>query len=253
LALVLVLVVQVVPARVVDRALVSGLQVPEDTASRSMALQTRQGGRSLPFPFNWRVELHPILVHFPVALLSMALLFDVIGWARKSSSLRVAGLYCLAAGAVGTVLAVLSGRITPEANEREGGAAVAAPAIHLPDLAHFFSGRRVEVHEHWGYILLALVVLWVAARLAVALGKLRRPELAMVAGVLTFAVLLVTGYSGGALVYRERGRESGQVVPATAASIAPITRRSSSSGAASPTPEPWHQVAPAVARDGARR
>ena len=109
----------------------------------------------MPFPFNWRVEmLHPILVHFPIALLSMALLFDVIGWVRNSSSFRSAGLYCLATGAVGTLLAVLSGLITPDAREREGGAAVAAPGFHFPNLAHFFSGRRVEVHEHWGYVLL---------------------------------------------------------------------------------------------------
>ena len=209
----------------------------------------------MPFPFNWRVELHPILVHFPVALLSMALLFDVVGWARKSSSFRIAGLYCLAAGAVGTVLAVLSGRITPDAREREGGAALAAPGLHLPDLAHFLAGRRVEVHEHWGYILLALVVLWVAARAALAVGRLRRPGLAMIAGALTFAVLLATGYSGGELVYRQRdrGRETGQVVPVAAASTAPTTRGVPSLGAATPTPEPGHRIARAVAGGGTGR
>jgi len=207
----------------------------------------------LPFPFNWRVELHPILVHFPVALLSVALVFDIIGWARKSSSFRVAGLYCLAAGAVGTVLAVLSGRITPEASEREGSAAVAAPGLHLPDLTHFFSGRRVEVHEHWGYVLLALVALWVAARVAVALGTLRRPGLAMIAGALTFAVLVATGYSGGELVYRERGRgrEIGQAVPAAPGTL--TTRRAPSSGAADATRERGYRMARAVAGNGTER
>jgi len=181
----------------------------------------------LPFPFNWRLELHPILVHFPVALLSVALLFDGIAWVRSSSSFRSAGLYCLVAGGVGTVLAVLSGRITPEAQEREGRSAIEVPGLHLPDLGHFFTGRRVEVHEHWGYILLVLVVLWVAARVAVDLGKLRRPVLAMTAGALTMVVLLITGYSGGELVYRQRdrGRETGQVVPMTSASTAPTTHR----------------------------
>jgi len=207
----------------------------------------------LLFPFNWRLELHPILVHFPVALLSMALLFDVIGWARKSSSLRVAGLYCLAAGAVGTVLAVLSGWITPDAREREGPVATLAPGIHLPDLAHFFSGRRVEVHEHWGYILLALVVLWVAARGAVALGTLRRPGLAMIAGALTFAVLVATGYSGGELVYRERGRgrDTGQAAPAAPGTLS--TRRTPSSGAVDATRERGHGIARVVAGNGTER
>jgi len=207
----------------------------------------------LPFAFNWRLELHPILVHFPVALLSVALLFDVIAWVRTSSSFRSAALYCLVAGGIGTVLAVLSGRITPEAREREGRAAIAASGLHLPDLGHFFTGGRVEVHEHWGYVLLALVVLWVAARAAVALGKLRRPGLAMTAGALTLVVLLITGYSGGELVYRQRdrGREISQVVPAIAASTVPTTRRAPSSGTV--TPEPGHRITQEVARDGARR
>jgi uncharacterized membrane protein len=158
----------------------------------------------------------------------VALLFDVIGWARNSSSLRLAGLYSLIAGAAGTVLAVLSGRMTPDAREREGGAALAAPGLHLPDFAHFFSGRRVEVHEHWGFILLALVLLWVVLRLAAGVGRLRRPWLAMTAGVLTFAVLLVTGYSGGEIVYRQRGRERdrGQMLQVNTQSNARASQRS---------------------------
>jgi uncharacterized membrane protein len=162
------------------------------------------------------VELHPIVVHFPVALLSMALVFDVIGWMRASSSFRSAGLYCLVAGALGTILAVVSGLITPDARERGRGAAAAARGMHLTNLAHFFTGRRVEVHEHWGYILLALAVLWVAVRVALALGTLRRPGIAMIAGVLTCIALLITGYLGGELVYRQRGRnrEIGQAAPA---------------------------------------
>ena len=193
----------------------------------------------MPSAFNWRLELHPVLVHFPVALLSVALLFDIIGFGRRSSSLTAAGLYCLIAGAVGTVLAVLSGRMTPEAREREGRAAVAAPGLHLPDFGHFFAGGRVQVHEHWGYILLAVVALWVAARLAVAVRKLDRPWVAMTAGVLTFAVLVITGYSGGELVYRERGRdrEGGQVMPVPAPWEA-STRHAPSSRAAGPRPSP---------------
>jgi hypothetical protein len=114
------------------------------------------------------------------------------------------------------VLAVLSGRLTPEAREGEGrGELAAAVQGHLPSIQSFFSGRRVTVHEHWGYVLLALVIVWLAIRLAVHLNALRRPLLAVVAGILTVVVLLITGYSGGSLVYRERGRdrEGGYVVP----------------------------------------
>ena len=171
------------------------------------------GGSLLPLHFNWRVELHPIMVHFGVALLCLALLFDIIGAVWKSQSFRSAGLYTLVAGAVGAALSVLSGLNTPDAREREGGSVMQA---HLPAIQAFFSGRRVEVHKHWGYVLLILVVVWLAARVAVHLNHLRRPGLAMVAGVLTLIVLFITGYSGGELVYRERGRggDAGYTVPA---------------------------------------
>jgi len=157
--------------------------------------------------------LHPIMVHFGVALLCLALLFDIVGAVWRSESFRSAGLYTLVAGAVGTALSVLSGLVTPEAREREGGDVVQA---HLSVIQAFISGRRVEVHKHWGYVLLAVVILWLAARIAVHLNQLRRPGLAMIAGVLTLIVLFITGYYGGELVYRERGRggDAGFTAPA---------------------------------------
>jgi len=171
---------------------------------------------SLPLHFNWRLESHPVLVHFPIALLCLAFLFDVIGILAKSQSFRSAGLYCLVAGAVGSVLAVLSGRITPEAREHGGREGVRALQSHLPLIQRLFSGRRVEIHEHWAYVLLVIVALWLAARIAVHLNRLRRQELAMVAGALALVVLLITGYYGGELVYREHGRnrDGGFIAPA---------------------------------------
>jgi uncharacterized membrane protein len=171
--------------------------------------------RLLPLHFNWRVEAHPIIVHFGVALLCVAFLFDLIGVLGKIQSFRTAGLYTLVAGAVGTGLSVLSGLWTPESREREGGGAIQP---HLPTIQSFFSGRRVEIHKHWGYVLLALVILWLAVRIMDHLHRLRRPALAMVAGALTLIVLVITGYYGGELVYRERerGGHVGYTVPSHA-------------------------------------
>jgi uncharacterized membrane protein len=164
----------------------------------------------LSLHFNWRVEAHPVLVHFPIALLCLAFVFDAIGLVRHSGSFRSAGLYCLVTGAIGAALAVLSGWITPEAREGEGREGLAGGLHpHLPSISRFFSGRLVQVHEHWGYVLLAMVVLWLAARAGAELNKSRRPGLAMVAGAVALAVLFITGYYGGELVYRERGRERG--------------------------------------------
>ena len=78
----------------------------------------------MPFHFNWQVELHPVIVHFAVGLLCFALLLDAIGAIWKSQSARLAALYCLIGGTVATVLSVVSGKITPEAREREGDEAL---------------------------------------------------------------------------------------------------------------------------------
>jgi uncharacterized membrane protein len=178
-------------------------------------LSPQTGGILLPVHFNWRVEAHPILAHFPIALLCLAFLFDVIGVLWKSQSFRSAGLYCLVAGAVGSALAVISGRLTPEAREHERDKGFGTLQAHLPAIQRFFSGSRVQVHEHWGYVLLAVVALWLVVRIAVHLDRLRRPGLAVIAGALTLIVLLITGYYGGELVYRERGRggDAGYVAP----------------------------------------
>jgi uncharacterized membrane protein len=163
----------------------------------------------LPLQFNWRVELHPVLAHFPIALLFLAFLLDGIGWVWKSQAPRIAAFYCLVAGAIGTVLTVISGLLTPEAREREGGALQGAPL----SLRTFFSGRLVEVHKHWGYVLLALVVLWLAARVLAQVRPPRWRGLAMSISVLVMIALIMTGYYGGDLVYGRRGRGRGQMVP----------------------------------------
>jgi uncharacterized membrane protein len=163
---------------------------------------------------NWPVELHPMLVHFPIALLCFAFFLDAAAWLWRSQSARIAALYSLAGGAVGTLVSVLSGLITPEASEREGEALQGAALPQPFSLHGFFSGRLVEVHKHWGYVLLALVIVWLGVRLAAHLRS-RWQGVAMGVGVLAFIVLVLTSYYGGDLVYGRRGRERGWVTPAS--------------------------------------
>ncbi len=165
----------------------------------------------MAFHFNWPVELHPVLVHFPIALLCFAFFLDVAAWLWKSQSARIAAGYALAAGAITTVLSVLSGLATPEAREREGRELLRGSF----SLHGFFSGRLVEVHKHWGYILLALVILWLIIRLAAQVRSARWHGLAMGVGVLALIALVLTGYYGGDLVYGRRERERGQVAPSS--------------------------------------
>ena len=149
-----------------------------------------------------------MLVHFPIALLCFAFLLDGAAWLWKSQPARSAGLYALVAGAVMAALAVVSGLITPEAREREGRRLAEGSF----SLYRFFSGRLVEVHKHWSYVLLALVVLWLVVRVASHLRSARWHGLSLAIGVLALIALVLTGYYGGGLVYGRRGRERGQVV-----------------------------------------
>jgi uncharacterized membrane protein len=50
-----------------------------------------------------------MLVHFPVALLSTAILFDVIGALRRRGDLQKIGWWMMLSGTVGLLLAVASG------------------------------------------------------------------------------------------------------------------------------------------------
>jgi uncharacterized membrane protein len=156
----------------------------------------------LPVHFNWRLELHPILVHFAVALLCFAFFLDAIAWLFKSPSARSAAFYALLAGTFATVLSVMSGLVTPEAREHERpGANFRLDAFTL---IRFFSGRLVEVHKHWGFVLLALVVLWSVLRVVAQFRPHRWQGVAMGISVLALLALVITGYYGGDLVYGGR-------------------------------------------------
>ena len=58
--------------------------------------------------YDWP-RLHAALNDLPTALLLIAVLFDVLALARRSQTLRAVGFWTLMAGAVGGVLAVISG------------------------------------------------------------------------------------------------------------------------------------------------
>lgn len=156
---------------------------------------------------NWPVELHPMVVHFSIALLCFALFLDVVAWTRGSESARIAALYALIGGAAATALSVLSGLITPESREREGRGALQGLGAHSFSLQRLFSGRLVEVHKHWGYVLLALVVVWLVLRVAAQRRAMKWNATTAGVAVLTVIALVVTGYYGGDLVYGRRGRE----------------------------------------------
>lgn len=54
-------------------------------------------------------NIHPLFIHFPIALLSVGLLFDIVGSAFKNDSLRNSGWWCQVSGIVAIIGATITG------------------------------------------------------------------------------------------------------------------------------------------------
>ena len=131
--------------------------------------------------------VHPMLVHFPIALLALSVMADLIAFFRHSDSLRNTGWWALVGAAV--------------------GAAAAAPAglydmrrANLEEEVH----ERVHRHMKVGLALLAAILGMTLWR-----GRIyMRPEAAVSAVYLDFALLTMAlaafqGWLGGELVFSD--------------------------------------------------
>ena len=67
------------------------------------------------------LNLHPLFIHFPIALLTVGFLFDLIGVLLKKESLNNAGWWCQLAGIFGGAVAVGTG-LWAESTVPHGGA-----------------------------------------------------------------------------------------------------------------------------------
>jgi uncharacterized membrane protein len=136
------------------------------------------------FGYDWP-RLHAALNDLPAALLLVGVLFDLASAALNRPALRVAGFWTVLAGAVGGVLAVLSG-LQAEDHIAHG------EAVH----------ELMETHEH-----LALITLAIFAVVAVwRLVRERRMGRGERGGVLALSViglgfLLTTAAYGGKMVF----------------------------------------------------
>lgn len=54
-------------------------------------------------------NFHPLFVHFPIGLLSVGVLFDILGYFLKKQSLSNAGFWCFGLGVISAVVTVLTG------------------------------------------------------------------------------------------------------------------------------------------------
>ncbi|WP_225309652.1 DUF1549 domain-containing protein [Larkinella humicola] len=122
-------------------------------------------------------RLHPLIVHFPVGLLCVALLLEIIGWSRKSNDMR-AGITALVwIGAISSVVAAVLGLIL--INQEEYG------------------GDTVTIHQWSGLTTMALAIVTGFA--------LRSGRLALYRSLLFLTVfgVSIAGHYGALLTHGE--------------------------------------------------
>jgi uncharacterized membrane protein len=136
------------------------------------------------FGYDWP-RLHAALNDLPTALLLVAVLFDLAGALLRRPALRVAGFWTLNVGAVGAVLAVLSG-LQAEEHVAHG------EAVH----------QLMHTHEELALITLgifAVLALWRIVRESRMGSSERGVVLALSLG--GTGMLLATAVYGGKLVF----------------------------------------------------
>ncbi|MCK9425125.1 MAG: hypothetical protein M0Q21_03680 [Ignavibacteriaceae bacterium] len=133
-------------------------------------------------------HLHPMIVHFPIALLIVGFLSEVVGLFLKKEFFTKAAFYLLILGTLGVVAAYITGDIAGDGVSETGQLK-----------------NALETHEH-----AAQLTLWLmagAAIVRIALVWMKKFEgvfkyaafVLFLAGVLSVAR---TGYYGGELVYK---------------------------------------------------
>ncbi len=133
-------------------------------------------------------HIHPMIVHFPIALLIVGLLADSIGLFSKKDFFSKAGFYLLILGTLGVIAAYFSGNLAGD------GVTEAGPLK-----------QALETHEDAAELSILLISIAALVRIAFVAIKKYSGSLKWVA----FALFLIgvlsiarTGYYGGELVYK---------------------------------------------------
>lgn len=134
-------------------------------------------------------ELHPFFVHFPIALLLAAVLFDVYGALKNESEhTRTAFILQLMAG-VFAILAAVTGNLAESV-------IVAQESVHQGVLDPF------ERHVTWGNAMVWVIVLVAVGRTFAILEKKAwalKGGVFPVVGIVLAILVLFTGFIGGDL------------------------------------------------------
>jgi len=132
-------------------------------------------------------HLHPMIVHFPIALITVGFLAEVVSLFFKSEKcLSKTGFYLMILGALAAIAAWSTGQLFT--NEPSQGAVV----------------KVFEKHETGALITMLLMILGSAFRIFLVVQKKEETSLKWIAfGLyfLAFAAVTFTGFMGGIMVY----------------------------------------------------
>jgi uncharacterized membrane protein len=143
-------------------------------------------------------DLHPMVVHFPVALLLTGLVFELVAAVRGSPALARTALMLLVLGFVGALAAVATGLASPEV--RAVQRALEATPANQPGVRDLYLARlaRIRVHQRLGYGVLATAAVVLLVRLWRSQGRWWAAASA-VSGVALLVVVVAAGLAGGRL------------------------------------------------------
>ena len=133
------------------------------------------------------LNIHPYFVHFPIAILSVGLLWDLLGILLKKESLKNAGWWAQVFGVIAIIITVTTGLI-------------AANSAAHSEAAH----EIMETHETIGLIVAGAFILLLIWRifLKTSLPSKRVYQTVYLAiGILAVVTMLYGAHLGGKLVY----------------------------------------------------
>jgi uncharacterized membrane protein len=122
-------------------------------------------------------NFHPILIHFPIVLLTVGAIFDILSVALRKPELEVVGRWSQLLGSAGLAAAVISGILAGSTFSFEGESlsvlqshqqlAFAVSILAALSLFWRISSRlRIPTHRTWLFLLLlatTVVLMWIGA------------------------------------------------------------------------------------------
>ena len=133
-------------------------------------------------------HIHPMLVHFPIALLIVGFFSETVGVFLKKDFFSTVGFYLLLLAVVGVIAAYITG-------DNAGDGITEVGALK----------QALETHEDAAELTLWIMVVAAAARIAMVLLKKYHgafKSLAFILFLLGVVAIARTGFYGGELVYK---------------------------------------------------